>query len=127
MLNAARRWLGSELSEIGEEPDPRFSFANERTFLAWARTGLALIGGGLIAAQVLTFGPRGLRFVVAIPAIFLGGLLGITSYRRWEANERSLRLGQPLGYSTMTPLLAIGLAVLAAIAIVVVTIAAIVR
>jgi uncharacterized membrane protein YidH (DUF202 family) len=35
---APRRWGGS-LDE-GDEPDPRFSFANERTFLAWNRTAL---------------------------------------------------------------------------------------
>jgi putative membrane protein len=126
-LKAALRRLHPELTEVGDEPDPRFSFANERTFLAWARTGLALIGGGLVAAQVLDFGPRSLRFVVAVPAIVLGGVLGIVSYRRWEANERALRLGQPLGYSPMTPLLAGGVVVMATVGVIVVVIAAIVR
>ena len=32
-----------KLHEIGAEPDPRFTCANERTFLAWNRTSLALI------------------------------------------------------------------------------------
>jgi hypothetical protein len=43
----------------GEEikPDPRLTFANERTFLAWNRTALALVAGGLAAAQYLTVGP----------------------------------------------------------------------
>ena len=31
----------------GREPDPRFSLANERTFLAWIRTALTLLGGGV--------------------------------------------------------------------------------
>jgi len=31
----------------GTEPDPRFTFANERTFLAWSRTALALVVAGL--------------------------------------------------------------------------------
>ncbi|MGM7411321.1 YidH family protein, partial [Acinetobacter baumannii] len=26
------------LLKVGEEPDPRFTLANERTFLAWTRT-----------------------------------------------------------------------------------------
>ena len=38
------------LREEGTEPDPRFTFANERTYLAWNRTGLALVGGGLALA-----------------------------------------------------------------------------
>ena len=46
------------LRDVGEDPDPRFTFANERTFLAWNRTALALIGGGLAAGQLLSSTPR---------------------------------------------------------------------
>jgi putative membrane protein len=84
------------LDEVGEPPDPRFTFANERTFLAWNRTALALIGGGLAAGQLIDFSSRGLRIVVALAPILLGGALALVSYRRWEANERALRLGEPL-------------------------------
>lgn len=115
------------LEEVGSEPDPRFTFANERTFLAWARTGLALIGGGLVAAQVLHFGLGGAHLLVAIPAIALGGLIGIASYRRWEANERSMRLGKPLGYSPLTRILAVGIGVLAVISAVLAVIAALIK
>ena len=37
----------------GREPDPRFTFANERTFLAWSRTALALVVAGLGIVQLL--------------------------------------------------------------------------
>ena len=50
-LRAAR----DSAEPVGTEPDPRLTFANERTFLAWARTGLALIGGGLAVAQAVHF------------------------------------------------------------------------
>jgi inner membrane protein YidH len=115
------------LDEVGDEPDPRFSFANERTFLAWARTGLALIGGGLVAAQVLHFGLGGAHLLVAIPAIGLGGLIGIASYLRWEASERAMRLGRPLGYSPLTRMLAVGIAILAVISALLVAVAALIR
>jgi putative membrane protein len=36
------------------DPDYRFSLANERTFLAWIRTALALVAGGVAAAKALT-------------------------------------------------------------------------
>jgi putative membrane protein len=121
------RRLDPGLDEIGSEPDPRFTFANERTFLAWARTGLALIGGGLVAAQVLHFGLGGAHLLVAVPAIALGGLIGIASYLRWEANERAMRLGQPLGYSPLTRILAIGIALLAVISAVLAAIAVLIR
>jgi putative membrane protein len=84
------------LREVGEDPDPRFTFANERTFLAWNRTALALIGGGLAAGQLLQFDSELVRLLVALPPILLGGLLAVTSSRRWKANERAMRLGEPL-------------------------------
>src|SRR4029453_15772289 len=34
-----------------DEPDPRVYFAAERTFLAWIRTGLALMGFGFVVAR----------------------------------------------------------------------------
>ena len=55
MAEAPRR----SLRDVGEDPDPRFTFANERTFLAWNRTALALIGGGLAAGQLLEFDASG--------------------------------------------------------------------
>ncbi len=87
---------GPSLRDVGKEPDPRFTFANERTFLAWNRTALALIGGGLAASQLLHFDSELVRLVVALPPILLGGVLAVSSYRRWEANERAMRLGEPL-------------------------------
>jgi putative membrane protein len=125
-LRVALHKIRPDLHE-GTDPDPRFSFANERTFLAWARTGLALIGGGLAAAQVLHFGLGGAHLLVAIPAILLGGLIAIVSYQRWERNERSMRLGRSLGYSPLVRLLAAGILVLSIISAVLVAIAAIVR
>jgi putative membrane protein len=101
------------------EPDARFTFANERTFLAWNRTALALIGGGLAAGKLLDFDSELVRLLVALPPIVLGGILALTSYRRWEANERAMRLKEPLpviGPPRFVPpaiaLLALGIAVL---------------
>jgi putative membrane protein len=112
----------ASLRDVGEDPDPRFTFANERTFLAWNRTALALIGGGLAAGQLLEFDSELVRLLVALPPIALGGLLAITSYRRWEANERAMRLREPLptiGPPRFVPpaiaLLALGIAVLVVI------------
>ena len=81
---------------VGRDPDPRFTLANERTYLAWNRTALALIGGGLAAGQLLDFDSRTARLVVALPPILLGLALALMSYRRWEDNERAMRLKQPL-------------------------------
>jgi putative membrane protein len=81
----------------GQEPDPRFTFANERTFLAWHRTALALIGAGLAVTSVLPpFELPGGRALLGLPLIVLGGIIAFTSYGRWSANQRALRLGLPL-------------------------------
>jgi putative membrane protein len=100
------------LDECGEDPDPRFTFANERTFLAWSRTALALIAAGLAAAQLLHFGFGGVRLIIALPLIALGAAAAINSYRQWEGNERRLRLRLPLSYSPVGKFVAVGISVI---------------
>lgn len=107
------------LDEVGRDPDPRFTFANERTFLAWNRTALALVAAGLAAAEFLDLSSRGARLVIALPLIGLGAVLAFTSYRRWERNERALRLNQPLHYSRLPWLVGMSIAAIALVAAVV--------
>ena len=104
-----------DVEDVGEEPDERFTLANERTYLAWIRTALALIGGGLAAGQLLEFHSRAARLIVALPPIALGAVLALTSYRRWEANQRALRLGQPLPTGGPPRMLAFGIGALAVV------------
>jgi putative membrane protein len=114
-----RRWLAfsarreRRLEQTGSDPDPRFTFANERTFLAWNRTALALIAAGLAAAQFLKFNLHGLRLIIAVPLIVLGATLALASYLHWEDNEQAMRLRQPLRYSWMPRVLTGGIAVIA--------------
>jgi inner membrane protein YidH len=115
----------ADLQDVGREPDPRFTLANERTFLAWNRTALALIGGGLAAGQLLDFDSRAARLVVALPPIALGLLLALTSYRRWEANERALRLDEPLPGGGPPWLLSAGIGAVGIVVVVVLVIDAV--
>ena len=101
-----------------EELDARFTFANERTFLAWNRTALALVAAGLAAAELLKTHPAGLRLIVAIPLIVLGAVTAVTSYWRWQTNEREMRMGQPLTQSKLSLSLAVGIGVVAVAALV---------
>ena len=116
-----RRWLASSarrerrLEQTGSDPDPRFTFANERTFLAWNRTALALIAAGLAVAQFLKFNLHGLRLIIAVPLIVLGAVLALASYLHWEDSERAMRLRQPLRYSWMPRVLTGGIAVIAVV------------
>lgn len=101
------------LEEVGAEPDPRFTFANERTFLAWNRTALALIGAGLAAVQFLHFNLHGLRLLIALPLIVLGAALALASYGHWLESERAMRLGRPVPYWKMPRVLAGGIVLVA--------------
>jgi inner membrane protein YidH len=92
-------------------PDPRFTLANERTFLAWNRTALALIGGGLAIEQFLDTG-RATRLALAIPLIVLGAVLAGSSYSRWRANETAMTRGDSLPPSRMPLLVALSFAAL---------------
>jgi putative membrane protein len=118
---ARRRWLASpgrqerRLEHTGTDPDPRFTLANERTFLAWNRTALALIAAGLAAAQFLHFNLHGLRLIIAVPLIVLGAVLALASFLQWEDTERAMRLGEPLRYSWMPRVLTGGIVVIAAL------------
>ncbi len=114
------RWLlGPPPGEVGTEPDARFSYANERTFLAWNRTALALISVGLAVTQLLppfrvTFGRR----IIGLPLIVLGAVVAIASLREWAANERAMRLDRPLPRSRLPQIVAITIAAIAMAALV---------
>ncbi len=97
------------------EPDARFTFANERTFLAWHRTALALIVAGLAIVQLLPPFPGVVfgRHLLAVPLIVLGGGLSVGSYLEWLRHQRALRRGQPLGTSMLPRILAVSITLLA--------------
>ncbi len=100
---AATGWPARrQFDGVGEEPDPRFTLANERTFLAWARTALGLLATGLAVAELLDSEPRAARLVISVPLIVMAAVIGIVSYPRWRALERALRLRRPLPYATAT-------------------------
>jgi putative membrane protein len=103
---------------VETEPDARFTYANERTFLAWHRTALALIVAGLAIIQLLPPFP-GIPFgrhALALPLIVLGGVLSVGSYVEWTRHQRAMRRGESLGTSLMPRILAIAITALAVVA-----------
>lgn len=96
----------------GEEPDPRFTLANERTFLAWVRTSLALLAGG-VAVEAFTgaiFEPA-VRVTLSTVLLVLAALLAIGAGVRWLHVERAMRHSRPLPLPLIVPVLAGGVVV----------------
>lgn len=105
------------LHEVGEAPDYRFSLANERTFLAWLRTALAMMAAGVAVVQFVP-GLDLVRHALGLLLISLGGLLAGVSYVQWERNERAMRLGERLPRSPIPRLVATMLTLVAVAALV---------
>jgi putative membrane protein len=98
--------------ELGEQPDYRFSLANERTFLAGIRTALALLASGVGVIQFLPPAiPHPPRLVVGLLLIALALLTAATAHRRWRRVERAMRLGEPLPPSWVSWIVGTGLSV----------------
>jgi putative membrane protein len=102
----------------GTEPDPRFTLANERTFLAWIRTALALIAAGVaLEALALPVQP-GIRVSAAILLIALGFVVPVLAWFTWGSVERALRKGEPLPASGVALPVMIGTAAVAVLVLV---------
>jgi putative membrane protein len=90
--------------------DPRFSLANERTYLAWVRTALAMIVGGVVAAKGLDFHHEVVRWAISAPPIAAGALLALQGHRRWRSYETAMRQGRALDTGRHLATLAIAIA-----------------
>jgi putative membrane protein len=100
---------------IGDEPDPRFVLANERTLLAWLRTALAFVvmGIGAVALHDVARPAGGILVAAGAAASSLAVILAPAAYLRWGRVERALRLGRPLPAPRLAVVLVGVLAVLA--------------
>jgi len=116
-------------SPEGAEPDARFTFANERTFLAWQRTALAFVVAGLAIVQLLPPFP-GVpwgRHVLGVPLIALGGVIAVSGFRQWQRSQQSLRRQEPLPRSVLPQILAVTITAMAIVAAIVLLVSAILR
>ena len=103
----------------GVEPDPRFTLANERTFLAWMRTSLALLAGGIaLEAFAGDAFPHGVRLSASLALLLCASLVAALAGFRWLRIERALRNKSPLPLSPVAPLLA-GIGALGSLALLV--------
>jgi putative membrane protein len=83
----------------GSEPDYRFSLANERTFLAWIRTALAVLAGGMLLDQFATKLQRHIVVGLALALCFMAAGLAVLAYAHWRDNEIAMRHQRKLPWS----------------------------
>ncbi|GEK02463.1 YidH family protein [Streptomyces sp. NPDC003388] len=116
-----RLWFAPErVREEGGTPDYRFSLANERTFLAWLRTALALIGGGFAVDQFLPHLRWAWRTGLALALLGAGVLCALRAVNHWVSCERAMRRGEDLPASRFPAVLSLVVAVVAVAMVVVV-------
>ena len=88
------RWMSQQPdpADVEQDPDYRFTLANERTFLAWIRTALALIAGGVAIVQfVPQFGIPGVRHALSVILTAGGGIMAALAVRRWQRVQGAMR------------------------------------
>jgi putative membrane protein len=70
----------------GGRPDTQAELANERTYLAWLRTGLALVAAGVAAERVLPAeGIIWARQLIGVTLILAGVVTAALARRRWHS------------------------------------------
>lgn len=107
-----RRWPASVYGS-GSEPDPRFTLANERTFLAWIRTTLALLAAGAALAALDLSVPDPMTKLAAPLLALTGFVCAVQAWRGWMRTERALRHARPLPSSGVGAPVALVVALLA--------------
>jgi putative membrane protein len=83
------------MSERG--PEVQLQFANERTYLAWLRTALALVASGVAAARLLS--GQSLHWAweaVGVLLILAGVVTAAVARRRWRTMDTAIRDDKPL-------------------------------
>ncbi len=109
-----------EASGDDQDLDYRFTLANERTFLAWIRTALALIAGGVAVVQLVpALSIPGIRHGLGTALTVTGGVLAVLAVRRWRSVQTAMQQGAELPRSQM-PILFGGAIVVLTIALIVV-------
>ena len=102
------------MSDDGREPDYRYTLANERTMLAWTRTALGLLAGGIAIEQLVpVFSVPWARSAIALVCVLLAIFVTVRGYRRWRAVDRAMRHNAPLPHNTGFTVLTVVITVIA--------------
>jgi putative membrane protein len=105
-------------SRTDVEPDYRFTLANERTFLAWTRTSLAMLAGGVAVVQLVPdLADRPARLTLGLILVGLAFVIAVGGYLRWRRVQRAMRFGLPLPRPLLPAVIAGGLGLVVAVTV----------
>ena len=97
--------------EPDSEPDYRYTLANERTFLAWVRTALALLAAAVAIVQFAPdLGPQWFREACGVGFALLAAAASAGGLWRWLTTQRAMRRGEHLDQGLLPAAVTVGLA-----------------
>lgn len=96
----------------GNDPDTRFSLANERTYLAWTRTSIALVAGAIAVHSPFLALSQAAALGLSIWLLILAVVCVQQGWYRWRRVELALRTGQLMPGFGGALVLTVGAAVL---------------
>ncbi|MFZ2526601.1 MAG: DUF202 domain-containing protein [Rhodococcus sp. (in: high G+C Gram-positive bacteria)] len=98
------------------EPDYRFTLANERTFLAWIRTSLALLAAGVAVGELFADASDGVgHATLAVTCVVVATALSFGAFHRWRHVQSAMRRGAPLPSAVLVRVTIIGICVIAGV------------
>lgn len=101
-----------------EEPDYRFTMANERTFLAWQRTALGLLAAAVALVQLVPeMTVPGARRLLGLGLVVLAIATSGMGLLRWQQADHAMRRGDPLPRHPSPAYLAVGLSLVGVVAL----------
>ncbi|MDA8369696.1 MAG: DUF202 domain-containing protein [Nocardiopsaceae bacterium] len=103
------RQAGDSGDTVDREPDYRFTLANERTFLAWIRTALALIAGAVAVLHLVQLDWRpGVQTAVGSSLTALAVVIAVYAPVHWIRVQKAMRREGPLPTSVLPIITTIG-------------------
>ncbi|WP_116246287.1 DUF202 domain-containing protein [Nocardiopsis sp. FIRDI 009] len=94
--------MGTNASGKDTPVDYRFTLANERTFLAWLRTALALLAGAVAVLHLLPLDwNEAQRTTVGLTLTVLAGVITAYAPLRWYRVQKIMSRGEPLRMSAL--------------------------
>ncbi len=98
------------MTEQPDRPDERFTLASERTFLAWMRTALGLLAGGVAVVHLVPdFSTSWVRVTLGLTLILTAAAAATIGLRRWLQVRRALETGASMPASAELWVFAVGI------------------